>query len=224
LAAAVAAVVAAGFHPLFAIVFDEFWQLLATLAPALEPILGPGPRLIPDFWLWHVDPAADRAGSAPHRDAGYSGTLRSDGRPTLITVWLPLTDATPSNSCIYVLPLSRDPNYPVPRNVPIDASLQDIRALPAAAGSILGWNQHILHWGSRSCPEARHPRISWAMYFQSADVPDFDPLARRLSGPLSFELRLGYIGAALAIYSTRVPLPPPLKAFVLLSKRFLDSP
>jgi Phytanoyl-CoA dioxygenase (PhyH) len=219
LAAAVSAVVAAGFHPLFATVYDEAWRLLAGLGDVLAPILGPGFQVVPDFWLWHVDAGSERSGWAPHRDAQFANTLRADGRPTLVTVWIPFTDATPLNSCIYVLPLPRDPSYPTKTRAQGIEQFQDIRALPAAAGSILGWNQNILHWGSRGSRYAEQPRISWGIYFQSGDVPRFDPSARELRGPLSFATRLSYIGAALARYDRLFPLPPALKAFAASTRR-----
>ena len=215
LADAVSCVTSAGYHPIFASVYDEVWRMLATLGNLLEPILGPGFRVVPDFWLWHVNAGSERSGWAPHRDHQYPDTLRPDGRPTLITVWIPFTDATPLNSCIYVLPLSRDPNHPGNlRGMNVDR-LQDIRALPAEAGSILGWNQHLLHWGSRGSKRSDQPRISLGIYFQSGDVPAFDPLARELAGPLTFEKRLAYIGRALARYDSHFPLPAPLKTFSL---------
>jgi hypothetical protein len=219
LAAAVSAVVDQGYPPLFATVYDEPWKLLAALGNVLNPILGAGFRVIPDFWLWHVAADPRHSGWAPHRDAQYPNTLRPDGRPTLLTIWIPFTDATPLNSCIYVLPLPRDPNYP--RNIQartIDLP-QDVRALPAKAGSILGWNQYLLHWGSRSCRRAGQPRISWGIYFQSGDVPLFDPLARKLRGPLTFEERLAFIGTAIARYAGQSTLPHPLDAFVLWARR-----
>jgi hypothetical protein len=218
LAVMVSTVVAAGYHPLFATIYDEAWQMLAALGNVLVPILGPAFQVVPDFWLWHVDADPERSGWSPHRDGQYANALRPDGRPTLITVWIPWTDATPLNSCIYVLPLSRDPSYPGNlQNRQIhqrqDIQLQDIRALPAPAGSILGWNQYLLHWGSRSSRQAEQPRISWGIYFQSGDVPLFDPLARELRGRLTFEQRLGFIGRAFSRYNVLFPVPPAVRAF-----------
>ena len=223
LAAAVSAVVAAGYHPLFATVYDEPWKLLAALGNVLDPILGAGFRMVPDFWLWLVDVDAERSGWAPHRDEQYLNTLRPDGRPTLLTIWIPFTDATPLNSCIYVLPLSQDPNYPGNTRARKVDRLQDIRALPAKAGSILGWNQYLLHWGSRSSQRADRPRISWGIYFQSGDVPLFDPLARQLRGTLTFQERLGFIGTAIARYAGRSSLPRPLDAFVTWARRLVSE-
>lgn len=223
LAAAVSAVVEAGFHPIFATVYDELWQLVARLDELLRPILGEGFRVVPDFWLWHVEPGSERSGWAPHRDLQYANTLRPDGRPTLITVWIPFTDATPLNSCIYVLPLSRDPGNPDRlRSTAVD-HLQDVRALPAAAGSILGWNQHLLHWGSRSSRRADQPRISWGIYCQSGDVPPFDARAFEPRGQLTFDQRLSFIGTAFTRYERHFPLPAPLKSFALWTRGFLAA-
>jgi ectoine hydroxylase-related dioxygenase (phytanoyl-CoA dioxygenase family) len=138
-------------------------------------------------------------------------------------VWIPLTDATPDNSCIYVLPLSRDPNYPSHPDVESVERLQDVRALPAPVGSALVWNQYLLHWGSRACARASEPRISWGIYFQSGDVENFNRSAREPAGPLGFEERLGYIGKALERYSTNFPLPLPLRAFTLVTRKYLPG-
>ena len=214
LAAAVGAVVEKGLHPLFAAVYDEFWRTLASLDGLWRAILGGDFLVHPDFWVWHVDPTLNGAGWKPHRDHQYRHTLRPDGRPTVITAWIPLTDATPLSSCIYVLPLSRDPNYPTKKRAKLVDRLQDIRALPAPAGSILGWNQHILHWGSRGSPRSRVPRISFAIYLQSGDAPRWNEHARPLAGRLSFDERLAYVARALERYSQQFPLPKALEAFV----------
>jgi hypothetical protein len=217
LAAAVTNVVTAGYHPLFSTVYDEMWQMLAMLDPVLEPILGPGARVVPDYWVWRVDGRVDQAGWAPHRDLQFENTLRSDGRPTIVTVWIPLTDATPRNSCIYVLPLSRDANYPANlKSHSIDRP-QDIRALPVGAGSILGWNQYLLHWGSRASGTAGDPRISIGIYFQASDVPPFSADTRDVLEALTFDARLGFIGAALLRYGAALNIPRQVLAFAALA-------
>ena len=35
----------------------------------------------------------------------------TDGSPRYTTAWIPLTDATPNNSCLYVVPRHADPGY-----------------------------------------------------------------------------------------------------------------
>ena len=82
--------------------------------------------------------------------------------PSIVTAWIPLTDVTPLDSCIYVVPAACDPDYySEERGVrPERIRLQDVRALPAAAGSVVGWSTHLAHWGSRSSRFAAGPRIA----------------------------------------------------------------
>lgn len=158
--------------PVFAYVYDEFWLLFAKLQPALARILGDGYAAMPNFWAWHIDPAAGDSGWQPHRDLGRKA-LYADGRPKAINIWLPLTDATPLNGCMYVVPADRDPVYNTADEMQMRYQLGDIRALPAAAGSVLAWTQAVLHWGARTAPRHALPRISLAMEFQRGDEPAF---------------------------------------------------
>jgi ectoine hydroxylase-related dioxygenase (phytanoyl-CoA dioxygenase family) len=67
-----------------------------------------------DMLAWFIDPQTNAAGFSPHRDRqprDSPSTFRSDGSAQLTTCWLPLTDALPENSCLYVLPRAHDPGY-----------------------------------------------------------------------------------------------------------------
>lgn len=80
------------------------------------------------------------------------------------------------------------------------ANLQDVRALPAKPGDVLGWNQAILHWGARSSRRATEPRISFACEFQRGDV---EPYNRPLLDPQQLppiEMRLALIGKQILQY------------------------
>src|SRR5688572_30331589 len=103
LANAVRRVIDAGFHPLFASVYDEYWKPLARLGNLLTPVFEAPPRLLGDYWLWCISEDQAPAGWSPHRDHEVEDTIRADGRPSLLTVWIPFTDATPENGCIYAL-------------------------------------------------------------------------------------------------------------------------
>jgi hypothetical protein len=208
---------AAGLPPVFAMVFDELWSLVLGAAESMSPALGPAPAIVPDFWVWHVDKGSG-SGWSPHRDLQFPVTMvRSDGRPTVLTLWIALTDADPDNSCIYVVPQDRDPWLPDQldrHDLPLSA-LPDIRALPARAGSLLGWNQYVLHWGGRSTRWAREPRVAMACYVASSDQPAIDALQR--TGPLDLSLRLAAIGRAILRYhgssiGTGLSFPPALLA------------
>src|SRR3974377_461813 len=118
--------------------------MVSPLENFLLPILGASYEMTLDVWVYYIRSAnEDRAeskedsGWSPHRDGKQViNSLRGDGRPQLLNVWIPFTNTTVEHSCMYVLPTHLDPNYPdnlkewsVPHK-----SLQDIRALPAQAG------------------------------------------------------------------------------------------
>jgi hypothetical protein len=83
--------------PAFAFVFDEFWAILrtASLERLLSSFLGQGYRQNSAVWTYYVSTQKGSAGWAPHQDGG--GEQRW-------SVWLPLTDATLDNGCMYVVP------------------------------------------------------------------------------------------------------------------------
>ena len=172
LAEAVRACVALNIPPVFVFLFDEAWACFRSLEPMLNRMLGSGYRMLPDFWAWHVDPQAGEAGWAPHRDKGRHA-LAPDGSPLSLTVWAPLSDATPLSSCMYVVPANQDPSYNTPHENSLRFALPAVRALPGAPGDYFCWNQAILHWGSQSSRFAEAPRISMALEFQRrmADRP-----------------------------------------------------
>jgi hypothetical protein len=99
-----------GAPPVLAYHFDEFRMMFAQMQTLLCALLGDDPVMLPEFWAWHVDPKAQEAGWAPHRDRGHTSLL-PDGSPKVVTLWLPLTDATPLNGCMYIVPADRDPTY-----------------------------------------------------------------------------------------------------------------
>lgn len=211
--------------PVFVAIYDEFWQFLHSLRNTLTPILGESYRLTPDFWVWHVPPNDSGRGWKLHRDSALGrpfdkhARIREDGSPRLCTVWIPLTNATTDNSCIYVLPFPHDPAMQsFMRKESLDkiqqasqrTDLTNIRALPAQAGSVLGWTPYIAHWGSQSTEWATHARVSIGIYYEAVDAPK----AGRPSYPerfqyidhhdtdycVSFEDRLRIIATILSTY------------------------
>lgn len=195
----------------FAFVFDEFWALSAKLYNIVSAVLGPECLRLPDFWVWFVDPARADSGWKPHRDKGHLA-LRADRSPKALTVWVPLTDATTLNGCMYILPADRDPTYGTPGDNQWKIDFPEVRALPADAGSILAWNQAVLHWGAHASPRAPHPRISVAFEFQAGDVEPFNqPLMAPLTTPL-FPARLKLIAQQILQYEHMYPLAPDVKA------------
>jgi Phytanoyl-CoA dioxygenase (PhyH) len=188
-------VVGAGHKPAYALLYDEFYRVLSKLGGVLAPILGPDFRLVPDeLSAYHVAADDDATGTRPHRDSlRPTSSIEADGTPTLVNVWITLSDVSPPGSCIYVLPANRDRRYLADtdedRSLDRD-ELQSVRAIAASAGSVLVWSTHLLHWGSRSSRRASGPRISFATYFQSSRVPAFHDVTLDIPSPLPFDYRL----------------------------------
>jgi hypothetical protein len=209
MAALIRGLSADGIPPVFAFVYDEFWAPFHALDALYGGILGRY-GMLPDFWAWNVDPSQGDAGWTPHRDKGYI-SLRPDGSPMSLTTWIPLTDATPLNSCMYVVPADADPTYGTPRQDQYQFELPAIRALPAAPGDVLVWNQAVLHWGSRGSWREKQTRVSIAFEFQAGDMP---PLRQPILPPgklVPFETRLALIGRQILQYRHMVRIDPKIQ-------------
>jgi len=194
-----------GLPNMFALVYDVFFQALTQVGQALAGVLGEGWQLIPNFWVYYIEPSDDGKGFEPHRDAEYPDTLDEQGMPNVLTAWIAVTEATPLNSCMYLLPRNRDRQYDEATHKLKtgwnEIALQDLRALPAAAGTLSCWDQYVFHYGSRSCKRAPRPRVSIALYCQRGDVPAVDDHIIQVPSRLDFKTRLGIICRGLRRYS-----------------------
>ena len=201
-----------GIPPVFCFVYDIFWQLILDLDPILREVLHGGYHVIQNAWTWVVDGKKTANYFPPHRDlSDDEDFIDEEGRPTLLSVWIPLTDVTTQSSCMYVLPASRDPEYPHDaigwRKKWADEGhrlwkaeeLVNIRALPAPKGSFLGWNAGVFHWGSEPHPKAPE-RISIGYYFHAANAKKKHPVLLDLSKPFPFQQRLCVILEAMRLY------------------------
>ncbi len=189
--------------PVFAFVYDEFWQVTRTpsVSGLLAEVLGPGYRQNARIWCFYIPPVGGSRGWKPHVD-GYD-------KPNRMVVWVPLSDATVENGCIYVIPPRLIPeevrDFSGLRSVAaqhVSALLHASHALPAAAGSVLGWNFQVIHWGS-TCGRAEHPRISVSVEFlgeREEPHPDEVPLMAGRGAPPEFVHRLRAIGKAILDY------------------------
>ncbi len=127
-------------------VFDEPWQLAAGLLPTFDALVGAEAHVVRDIWAWLV-PVGSR-GWAPHR--GVPDDIRdAHGGPSVINVWMALTDVTEQSACMNVVPIGRSNSI----------------ALPVPAGSLIAWNANVLHWGGAM--EAGPPRISLSFTLQT---------------------------------------------------------
>ncbi|MBL8739679.1 MAG: phytanoyl-CoA dioxygenase family protein [Myxococcales bacterium] len=215
-------VLADGWPVVFAFAVESVWA--ATQSPSLvrvlEGVLGPGYRQRHQIFAHWISPVAGAAGWAPHVDGA--------GKTDRVSAWLPLSDATPENGCMMLIPKSRMPTdligmgYHARKSFTAGETLRLLhaaRAMPATAGSLLGWDHDVLHWGSH-CDGGGRPRVALALEFESAswsgtrDEPLFDPLVVP-----PFPDRLRAIAKAVLTYSGFVPM---LRRYRDLAERLLD--
>jgi hypothetical protein len=195
--------------PVFCFVHDEFWQItrVPSLVRVLSDVLGPGYRQIPHIWSFYVAATPGAAGWPPHTDR--CGRANRNSR---LVVWVPLSDATLDNGCMYVIPRWRiEQQFPEMETISAadaKAVLQASRALPARAGSVLGWDFRLIHCGS-VCGLKGDPRVSISVEFIGAEAePQRDelPLLDAPSDLPMFAQRIRVIARAILAYQKFEPL------------------
>jgi len=170
-----------GIAPIFSLVFDEYWNLFTSILPIAESVLQESCSLLPASWVWYLSPSDESKGWKPHRERNDPRVIDMEGNPNSISFWIPLSEATPLNGCMYVIPLQYDKNYPDNLAETTVAKLQDIRAVPAKVGDVICFNQALIHWGGRSSEFAKFPRVSIAFEVQRNSL--FPPLQVPLIDP-----------------------------------------
>lgn len=215
LSATIAKLAAVGVPPVFAMVFDDFWMPAFRLGAVVRAAFGAEFSILPALWVWHVDPSKSEAGWRPHRELGHKA-LFLDRRPKSLSAWIAITEATPLNGCMYVVPADRDPTYGTADDGVHKFGLPEIRALPAEAGDVFLWNQALLHWGSHASPRASTPRMSMAFEYVRRDVepsnePPIEPASIR-----RFEDRLHLIAMQIVRYRHLYSLPEQMEAVARL--------
>jgi hypothetical protein len=220
LAGAIEELASAGVPPLFAYVFDEPWSLGAAVADAASRATSSRYELLADAWAFLVPPSAGSAGWPPHRGSYELGDRRS---PDLLNVWVALTDATPDNACMYIVPLDADPSYPSDLRS-LDAPLAAARALPATAGDALVWNANALHWGGRASARARSPRISVTFTLRRQGSPAAKGTRAVTLASLDHRARLDLLAAQIVAYGALDrSLGPEVHAWANLMKNLTNS-
>jgi hypothetical protein len=185
----------AGVLPIFAFAFDETWGLFLRLNAIWKRLLGPDWHFMPALWGWWIEQGPTGAGWPAHRDRGKQVSVREDGTPMSISVWIPLTRALPSNGCMYVLPKGLEFEK---LNL---KTIQNARALPASPGTALMWNQSVWHWSGTSSRRAPNPRVSISLELQTASVPPFqEKIFDPSTIPMPLPRRLALIGQQIMQY------------------------
>jgi len=211
-----------GWPPVFALVYDLFW--LAARGPSLvrllSAILGPAYKQVSHVWVYYIYPRRGATGWRPHTDGL---------RKRRINVWIPLTDATLDNGCMYIIPRDLAPRGvegPILKQksfnlTEVQALLQSSRSLPARAGEYLAWDDDVIHWGS-TCLQAGDPRISIAFEFIGEQVDSEDhelPLLDAHDSLPTFAQRLNVIGKGILTYPKFEAL---LSRYKKLGQRLLE--
>ena len=253
LEAAAHALAAHGWPPAMVFMLDLAWEVVDRLWAPMGALLGDmraerdeadpagdeadpagdgadGVRMDPSVFCWIArragsgPPAAGSNFGTPHRDFTCLQSLRpSDGKPLLLSVWLPLTRVTTDNGCMMVVPRALDRHYlkrfayahmrpAMPSDEDDEVTelrfdLQAARPLaPLQAGSIAAWCGNVIHWGS-SCsaaPADAPPRISFGFNFLRAgqQLQSAAPtLSRADARALTPAQRLALISRSLLAYS-----------------------
>jgi hypothetical protein len=203
----------------FILLFDETWELARKSKKVLASACHKQNHFNFDILAWYIEPGT--AGFSPHRDRQPADAVSSfhadDRQAKFVTQWIALSEATPQNSCLYVIPKPHDPGYvngdteeedPLRRALPNKEAFPHIRALPRTIGQSILFTHRIIHWGSKSEPETTDARI--AISFVCSD-PTFEaPLVKpeyfsdeRLP---PFHIRLLLVCAQLLIYYQRFAL------------------
>eukprot|EP00501_MAST-03F_sp_TOSAG23-6_P001873 GSMAST32.ASY1.ANO1.1951.1 assembled CDS len=205
-----------GWPATFILLYDESWAMAREVSELIAFTSG-GNQNNFDFLAWYIDPNKGHKGFSPHRDRqpeDLPNSFRKNGSPKYSTCWIPLTDACPDNSCLYVIPRQFDPGYgpeegdlpndddpdPLQRALHNKEAYQNIKALPATAGSAVMFSHRIIHWGSAGRKGYHTPRIAFS--FAASDMnyehPYFDVGAFKNSENLIFP---NFIGHRLALAS-----------------------
>eukprot|EP00808_Paulinella_micropora_P027425 g20511.t1 len=223
-----------GYPATFIYAYDEAWWLIRTYTPNIRKSNG-GSQFLGDIYAWKVDPRKGQKGWGPHRDrmgTGPESFRKRDKTAMLSTCWLALTNANPSNSCLYFLPAPADPLF-FQRDQPnVDplaeafssnvSAYQAIRAFPTNKGSFLHFSHRTIHWGSFATPSAsfaeeQHPRIamSWVVGDRDFEHPAVTPNITR--GPdgrdveqeavFPLQVQLALAAAQQILYAGQTGLP-----------------
>ena len=212
-----------GLDPVFAYMYDELWLLQAKVQSLYKLVLGEDCVMHPTFWAWLVSTDKETAGWGPHRDRDRS-CLRADGSTRLITMWIPITEATPMNGCVYMVPAYKDRHYNTEKEDIINFDFQDIRALLASPGDVYIWNHEVYHWGARAAYRpGGEPRISLSYEYAATDTAHIkSPILDPPRVP-SYEERVKLVAMQILQYAHMTNFPKNVMDFALNNKEYFKE-
>ncbi|MFM7022557.1 MAG: phytanoyl-CoA dioxygenase family protein [Flavobacteriales bacterium] len=196
----------AGWHEVWSFVYDEFWAVLRTpsLLKLLPQTLGEGYKAMPHAVVHYVHPETG-AGWSPHVDFS--------SRDDRFTVWMPISEATIDNGCMYAIAQNRvSPellqkwiNMEDLSHREIKVLLQASRALPIEAGGVLAWESKVIHWGTMSSANVQ-PRVSLSVVYLRENItphPDEIPLLLPEARP-TYAQKMLTVAKAIGYYKAHV--------------------
>lgn len=208
----------AGWHEVWAFVYDEFWQVTRTpsLVSLLQKHLGADFKAMPHVVVHYVHPETG-AGWSPHVDFSE--------RDDRFTVWFSISDATIDNGCMYIIAKHRVSEELLGKwlrmedlnHREVKALLQGTKALPVPPGSILAWEGDVIHWGTTSSPNVQ-PRISLSVVYLREGIEPLEdeiPLLSPETIP-DFPKRMFAVAKAINYYNIHVLA---LNKFATIGKR-----
>ncbi|HEY9000083.1 MAG TPA: phytanoyl-CoA dioxygenase family protein [Mucilaginibacter sp.] len=212
----------AGWHEVWAFVYDEFWQVTRTpsMHRLLSGHLGNKYMALPHVVVHYVH---------PETGAGWNPHIDFSDRDDRFTVWFPISDSTLDNGCMYVVAKNRIPAALIQKFVhandltcqEVRALLHNTKALPVPAGSMLGWEGDVVHWGATSTKETQ-PRVSLSVVYVKENIdplPDEIPLLLPTQIP-DYPTRMISIAKAIRYYKIHVLT---LKKFDGIAKLVIDT-
>jgi ectoine hydroxylase-related dioxygenase (phytanoyl-CoA dioxygenase family) len=147
-----------------------------------------------------------------------------------VTCWVPLTQVTPDNGCVYVIERSSENSGEVVdlsganlTAAQVLSALPRVRALLADLGSFLAWPNDTIHWGGMFL-RGQQARIALSFHFASADFENVDSLLSEsmlIDRPLPrFEDRLRWVCQSMLRFRGRDPL---LERFAPVAHRLIGE-
>lgn len=196
----------AGIPPVYIYLYDQPWSLFEKLRQLIAYFLGDDYVLLPNLWAWHLWQLGD-TGWSPHRDCDSQTVFEigDDKMLMSLSLWIPLTDVTEDNGCMYVIPRSREGDIPDPDDLAKDKLNSLATPLPAKAGSALGWPQDLIHWGGEYQKTALGPRISLSFEFQNASFDSLTSSVLDTGNPPGYDQKLALIKLQFEKYRHIVP-------------------
>jgi len=214
LSGALQSLLKAGWSSHFIFMYDEAWEMVHRMWPIAEEMLGEGVTLDPRLCAVLSRPKESRIdmSGGPNRGHTHAETFNKSGEPLLLKLVAMLSESSPWNGGLTVVPAEYDDYYDAPEafehltpatetdpNVlSIKFGIQALRPIQAQAGAVIGVAGNVVTWQNRcATDQADDPNTSLNLIFRAGaarPVPfDNDALLREDVGSMSVSDRLCHV-------------------------------